>query len=96
VNTSLLATLEGRSLAAFQDRLVKFIIRFNRCQAILWFEIPGLAVVTQSDAALWTDGRYFLQASQELDANWILQKSGMPGVLSKEDWLIKVRKILIS
>lgn len=28
----------------------------------------GTAVVTQSDARLWTDGRYFLQAERELDA----------------------------
>ncbi|KAI8621745.1 putative Xaa-Pro aminopeptidase P [Chytriomyces sp. MP71] len=50
----------------------------------------GLAVVTLKEAALWTDGRYFLQAGNQLDANWILQKSGMPGVPSKEEWLNKV------
>ena len=27
-------------------------------------------------SALWTDGRYFLQADMELDCNWILQKAG--------------------
>ncbi|KAJ3281805.1 hypothetical protein HDU79_010463 [Rhizoclosmatium sp. JEL0117] len=42
------------------------------------------------EAALWTDGRYFLQASQELDSNWILQKAGLPGVVTKEEWLNKV------
>lgn len=36
----------------------------------------GLAVVTQTEAALWTDGRYFLQAEDELDCNWILMKMG--------------------
>ncbi|KAJ3208871.1 hypothetical protein HDU67_006496 [Dinochytrium kinnereticum] len=50
----------------------------------------GLAVVTTESAALWTDGRYFLQASQQLDSNWILQKSGMPEVPSKEEWLLQV------
>ncbi|TPX77230.1 hypothetical protein CcCBS67573_g01472 [Chytriomyces confervae] len=50
----------------------------------------GLAVVTHKEAALWTDGRYFLQASKELDTNWTLQKSGIAGVPSKEDWLNKV------
>ncbi|KAJ3025590.1 UNVERIFIED_CONTAM: hypothetical protein HDU68_006959 [Siphonaria sp. JEL0065] len=50
----------------------------------------GLAVVTLKEAALWTDGRYFLQASKELDNNWILQKSGLSGVPSKEEWLNKV------
>ncbi len=36
----------------------------------------GTAVVTADKALLWTDGRYFLQASQELDSNWTLMKIG--------------------
>jgi len=34
----------------------------------------GTAVLTNDHALLWTDGRYFLQASQELDSNWQLMK----------------------
>ncbi|XP_072019583.1 xaa-Pro aminopeptidase 1-like isoform X1 [Amphiura filiformis] len=48
----------------------------------------GLAIVTADRAALWTDGRYFLQADMELDCNWILQKDSEPGVPEPEDWLI--------
>jgi hypothetical protein len=33
------------------------------------------AVVLEHKAALWTDGRYFLQAEDDLDCNWILMKS---------------------
>ncbi|CAH3037706.1 unnamed protein product, partial [Porites lobata] len=36
----------------------------------------GTAVITNKKAALWTDGRYFVQANMELDCNWILQKEG--------------------
>ena len=36
----------------------------------------GWAVVSDTKAALWTDGRYFLQAEMQLDCNWILQKQG--------------------
>lgn len=50
----------------------------------------GLAVVTENQAALWTDGRYFLQAGQELDSNWTLMKEGLPETLSVTKWLIKV------
>lgn len=25
---------------------------------------------------MWTDGRYFLQASQQMDSNWTLMKMG--------------------
>ena len=31
-------------------------------------------------AALWTDGRYFIQAENQLDCNWILMKEGEPDV----------------
>ncbi len=37
----------------------------------------GTAVVTADHALLWTDGRYFLQASQQLDGNWTLMKMGV-------------------
>ena len=47
----------------------------------------GYAIVTEKSAALWTDGRYFLQAQHELDENWTLMKAGVTGVPSKEQWL---------
>ncbi|XP_076804683.1 xaa-Pro aminopeptidase 1-like [Clavelina lepadiformis] len=50
----------------------------------------GTAVITQKEAALWTDGRYFLQAEQELDTNWILMKMGLKDTPSIEDWLCSV------
>lgn len=37
----------------------------------------GTAVITTNNAALWTDGRYFLQADQQLDCNWILMRTGI-------------------
>ncbi|XP_052709369.1 uncharacterized protein LOC128184084 isoform X3 [Crassostrea angulata] len=50
----------------------------------------GLAVVTRDQAAVWTDGRYFLQAENELDCNWILMKMGESGVPSSTEWMISV------
>ena len=49
----------------------------------------GTALVMPSKALLWTDGRYFLQASKELSEEWMLMKSGEPDVLELPDWLIK-------
>eukprot|EP01113_Clastostelium_recurvatum_P037845 TRINITY_DN5575_c0_g2_i1.p1 TRINITY_DN5575_c0_g2~~TRINITY_DN5575_c0_g2_i1.p1 ORF type:complete len:601 (+),score=103.52 TRINITY_DN5575_c0_g2_i1:122-1924(+) len=46
----------------------------------------GTAVVTQGQALLWTDGRYFLQATQELDQNWTLMKDRLPETPSIEQW----------
>lgn len=48
----------------------------------------GFAIVTMEKAALWTDGRYFLQAGQQLDlSSWQLMKAGLPETPSKEKWL---------
>ena len=48
----------------------------------------GTCVVTKTRAMLWTDGRYFLQAEQELDTNaWQLMKQGEKDVPSVQKWL---------
>ena len=54
--------------------------------------ILGTAVVLQDIAALWVDGRYYLQAESELDCNWLLMKRGEKAVPSVEDWIIKKLK----
>lgn len=52
----------------------------------------GTALVTLSDALLWTDGRYYFQASKELSNDWRLMKSGQTGVPEINDWLCKNMK----
>jgi hypothetical protein len=48
----------------------------------------GTAVVTRDKAALWTDGRYWTQAEDELDCeNWYLMRQGQSGVPSLSSWL---------
>lgn len=48
----------------------------------------GTAVFTQSEAYLWTDGRYFIQAEKELCGSGIhLQKMGEPGIPSTVEFL---------
>ncbi|XP_063405041.1 xaa-Pro aminopeptidase ApepP-like isoform X2 [Mytilus trossulus] len=64
------------------DKRRQFISGFSGSQAT--------AVVLENKAALWTDGRYFLQAEDELDCNWILMKgrSGTETVPSITEWVI--------
>lgn len=50
----------------------------------------GTAVVTKDKAALWTDGRYFLQAEQQLGSSWILMRAGNMGVPTTSEWLNSV------
>ncbi|KAK9463993.1 peptidase M24, structural domain-containing protein [Lipomyces oligophaga] len=49
----------------------------------------GCAVVTATSASLSTDGRYFLQAEQELDSNWELLKQGLPEVPTWQEWALR-------
>jgi len=48
----------------------------------------GTFVVTKDVAALWTDGRYFIQAGNQLKGSEVkLFKMGIPGVPSYMEWL---------
>ncbi|KAF8700047.1 Creatinase aminopeptidase, partial [Rhizoctonia solani] len=49
----------------------------------------GCAIISASGAFLFTDGRYFLQAEQQLDSNWTLMKQGLPGVPTWQEFLAK-------
>lgn len=48
----------------------------------------GMLVVTQNEAALWTDTRYFLQAGEQLEGTGIeMMKLRVPEAISPEEWL---------
>lgn len=62
--------------------------RDKRLQYISGFSGPyGYAVVTRTKAAFWTDFRFYDQADQQLDCNWILMKLGEAGAPSLTEWL---------
>ena len=54
----------------------------------------GTAVITQNDAALWTDSRYFIQAEKELSEEWTLMKEHMPGTPTIAEWLKRKMSLL--
>lgn len=43
-------------------------------------------MITETSAALATDGRYFNQATQQLDENWTLLKQGLQDVPTWQEW----------
>src|SRR5690606_7157194 len=48
----------------------------------------GTVVVTENEAILWTDGRYFIQAENQLAGSEIqLFKMGIPGFPTYMEWL---------
>jgi Xaa-Pro aminopeptidase len=64
-----------------RDMRRQFVSKFNGS--------AGTALILQNAAYLWTDGRYFLQASSELSDDWTLMKSGEPKVLELADWVVE-------
>ena len=50
----------------------------------------GTLIVTKDEAGLWTDGRYYIQAEEELqDSGILLYKDGTEGVPSVKTYLEK-------
>ncbi|PIF02079.1 MAG: peptidase M24 [Draconibacterium sp.] len=50
----------------------------------------GVVVVTKSEALLWTDTRYFIQAEEQLKGTGIqLQKLRVPDAVAPERWLLE-------
>lgn len=47
----------------------------------------GFAVITQEKAAMWSDGRYLLQAEGQLDCNWEFSQGSESGDNNWLDWL---------
>lgn len=48
----------------------------------------GTAVITEEEACLWTDGRYFVQAEKELEGTGVvLFRSGMEGVPTVHEYI---------
>jgi len=62
----------------------------------------GTVVVTEDEAFLWTDGRYYSQAEEQIGltkirgshtrAPWTLMKAGLPGTPTVLEWLKKWQK----
>ncbi|KRT80197.1 Peptidase [Oryctes borbonicus] len=49
----------------------------------------GDAIITQERAVLWTDGRYHLQADDELNCDWLLMREGEKNIPTISEWLKK-------
>ncbi|KAJ4433963.1 hypothetical protein ANN_16282, partial [Periplaneta americana] len=68
---------------ASRDRRIVFISGFSGSD--------GYVVVTREHgAALWTDGRYFIQADVQLSCDWLLMRTGQQGVPHLMEWIVDV------
>ena len=64
------------------DERIAFISNFDGS--------AGTCVVTLTQALLWTDGRYFNQATKQLPPDWTLMKDRLPGTPKISDFLAKL------
>lgn len=73
----------------------EYVCDYFKCREYLsgFTGSAGTMVVTQKEAKLWTDGRYFLQAAEQLKNTEIkLMKMGEEGVLTLQEYLADVLK----
>lgn len=56
--------------------------------AVVTRDVTSMNDVPDGLAALSTDARYFNQASNELDFNWVLLKQGVSGLPTWEEWAV--------
>ncbi|XP_055371721.1 xaa-Pro aminopeptidase ApepP-like [Condylostylus longicornis] len=62
------------------DKRIKFLTNFTGS--------GGEAVITENEALLWTDSRYFQQIDNQLELScWKPMKTGLPDVPKIQDWL---------
>ncbi|KAL5284448.1 XPNPEP1.2 family protein [Megaselia abdita] len=62
-----------------RDKRIQYISKFTGSS--------GSAVITETQAVLWTDSRYHLQAELEIDSKcWMLMKTGQEKVPSLSEW----------
>lgn len=85
-----ISVVTGFLVSLVQQVNISFIF-FSHGYILIEIKKKGFAVITLKEAALFTDGRYFLQASQQLDNNWTLMKQGNPGVPTWQEYLVKVQ-----
>lgn len=83
-------SIDAFIIPSFDAHLSEYVADHYRCRE--WISgftgSAGTAVVTLEDAGLWTDGRYYIQATRQLEGSDItLFKMSEPDVPSYTQWL---------
>lgn len=94
----LLELMEKNDIDAYiipssDDHQSEYVANYFKSRAFIsgFTGSAGTVCITRKNGhGLWTDGRYFLQASNELKGSGIeLYKMGMPGVKNYDEWLVE-------
>lgn len=82
--------IDAYLIVSDDDHASEYVGEYYKCRAFVsgFDGSAGTLVVLQEEAGLWTDGRYFIQAEQQLAGSGItLYRSGEPGVPAIEEFL---------
>jgi len=89
VNTSVQVALVRAEMA--KEGLAALAVPLDEVGRLEWVSgfsgSNGQVVLTMDQALLWTDGRYFIQAANQLDCQWKLMKMGEEGVPDLSNWI---------
>lgn len=82
--------MDAYIVPSFDAHQSEYVAKHWRCRE--WISgftgSAGTAVITQNDAGLWADGRYYIQAEKQLQGSGIrLFKMAAPGVPTYTEWL---------
>jgi Xaa-Pro aminopeptidase len=86
-------SIDAYIIPSSDAHMSEYVAEYYKCrQWISGFTgSAGVIVVTMEDSGLWTDGRYYIQAEQELRNTEIkLFKMMEPGIPSTIEWLLAV------
>lgn len=78
-------------VSSSDPHLCEYVSERFRCREYMtgFTGSAGTAVITANEAALWTDGRYFIQAESELKGSgYILQREGEPETPSVAEYIL--------
>uniref|UniRef100_A0A0A9XBG3 Xaa-Pro aminopeptidase 1 n=1 Tax=Lygus hesperus TaxID=30085 RepID=A0A0A9XBG3_LYGHE len=83
--------LNGYMVTSYDQHISEYVAeRDKRLQFTTGFTgYTGKAIITETDAYLWVDGRYHIQADKEVLSPFRVMKSGMAGVPTELEWLIR-------
>nr|CAX73423.1 putative X-prolyl aminopeptidase [Schistosoma japonicum] len=82
--------LQGYILATEDEHFNEYVgVADRRCEFISGFTGSSCSIIVTLDkAALWTDGRYQLQGTNELDDNWSLFRNDLIESPTKAKWIV--------
>ncbi|XP_044757576.1 probable Xaa-Pro aminopeptidase P [Coccinella septempunctata] len=82
-------SIDGYIITSDDEHQTEFVSEYDRRREYItgFSGSHGTAIVTHTKAALWTDGRYHLEADDQMSCDWLLMRSGQRDISTMSEWL---------